>query len=312
MTIHFSQYNKSAKGVYSRRAVAQKLESSPCSERDGTLSTAHYLTMHSLPRLPQNRWTIFVLLALLAFCFAVRSRGSLRFGEPSVSTAMDQLPPVILWAWERPEDFSFINRKNVGVAFLAKTLWLRSDRVVVRRRLQPLTIPDGTQVIAVARVESDRSDKPSLSEQQLTIFVQEISEMASLPRVVAVQVDFDATTSERKFYRDAIVRLREQLKPTVPLSITALGSWCEGDNWLTSLPVDEAVPMLFRMGVDREQILSRIDSRDGFTAKPCQMSVGVSTDEVVSLTFPRKRTYIFSPKPWSADSFNTAMEIYNR
>ena len=264
--------------------------------------------MHFIRRLPRNSWTILVLLPLLALCFVMRSPGSLRSATPP--TALDQLPPVILWAWERPEDLSFLNPKDVGVAYLAKTLSLRGDRLVVRPRLQPLKVPDGTRMVAVARIESDHSGRPSLSEQQLNVLVEEISEMARLPPVVAVQVDFDATISERKFYHDALVKLREHL--SIPLSITALGSWCEGDNWLMSLPVDEAVPMLFRMGVDRQRILARIDRQQDFTAKPCQMSVGVSTDEVVSLPFPGKRTYIFNPKSWSAESFNAAMEIYHR
>ena len=36
---------------------------------------------------------------------------------------------VILWAWERPEDLSFINPEKVGVAFLAKTIYLRASRI---------------------------------------------------------------------------------------------------------------------------------------------------------------------------------------
>jgi hypothetical protein len=251
---------------------------------------------------------IFLLIATLSICYA-------GFREPSHSAAaitLNRLPPIILWAWERPEDLSFLNSSEVGVAYLAKTLRLKGDAVTVRPRLQPLTVPDGTQMIAVARVESDRSDKPLLSETQLSSFVEEILGMTARPNVVAVQVDFDAAISERRFYQNAIRRLRAELKPAMPLSITALGSWCEGDDWLTSLPVDEAVPMLFRMGVDREAILSRIKSGKGFSAGPCKSSVGVSTDEIVSMTFPIKRVYIFSPQPWSERSFQAAMEIYSR
>jgi hypothetical protein len=257
----------------------------------------------------KNCWVIFSLITLLLVCYAVRSR------EPNRSApsfALDRLPSIILWAWERPENLSFLDTRQVGVAYLAKTLRLRGDRVVEKPRLQPLTVPDGTRMIAVARIETDRSDTPSLSGPQLEILVDEISEMGEMPGVVALQVDFDATTSERSFYREAILRLRARMHPLLPLSITAFGSWCEGDNWLGSLPVDEAVPMLFRMGVDRERILSRVESHAGFTAKPCQASVGVSTDEIVSLTFTTKRIYIFSPKPWSEDSFRTAMETYHR
>jgi hypothetical protein len=253
-------------------------------------------------------WAILLLIATLSICYG-------RFRTSTSSAAainLDRLPRVILWAWERPENLSFLNSREVGVAYLAKTLRLKGGVVIVRPRLQPLTVPNGTQMIAVARVETDRSSKPELSERQITTLVQEVSEMSTMHNVVAVQVDFDAVTSERTFYQQVISRLRQQLKPSIPLSITALGSWCEADDWLTSLPVDEAVPMLFRMGVDRQAILSRVNSGTGFTAKPCQSSVGVSTDEIIPLTFSTKRVYIFSPEPWSERSFQTAMEIYHR
>ena len=51
---------------------------------------------------------------------------------------MNDLPRVILWAWERPEDLRFINPQEIGVAFLAETIILRGDRAIIRPRLQPL------------------------------------------------------------------------------------------------------------------------------------------------------------------------------
>jgi hypothetical protein len=254
-------------------------------------------------------WVICVLIAVLAICsgvaiYAARSR--------SAVSSLAQLPPVILWAWERPEDLSFLDPHRAGVAYLARTIRLRDDRVISRPRLQPLNVPEGTRMIAVARIETDRSAEPALNEAQITSTVEELLEIAAQPRVAAVQIDFDATTSERVFYREVIARLRKQLKPELALSITALGSWCEGDDWISQLPVDEAVPMLFRMGVDRERILSRMQSQSGFTAKPCQSSAGVSTDEPLTLPFATKRLYIFSPNPWSEASFKAALETYQR
>src|SRR5687767_16011817 len=73
----------------------------------------------------------------------------------------DKQPAVILWAWERPEDLTFIDPQKTGVAFLAKTITLRGDKVLVRPRLQPLTLPEGAKTIAVVRIETDRSDSPS-------------------------------------------------------------------------------------------------------------------------------------------------------
>jgi hypothetical protein len=129
--------------------------------------------------------------------------------------------------------------------------------------------------------------------------------------VSGVQVDFDAKLSERDFYRQLLAKIRETLPHSMPFSMTALASWCSGDNWLPDLPVDEVVPMLFRLGVDRNRFASRLQSSDEPLQKPCQLSAGVSTDEIVQVP-TRKRMYIFSPKAWTATEVNHALEIYQR
>jgi hypothetical protein len=211
--------------------------------------------------------------------------------------AKPNLPPVIIWAWERPEKLDFIDTHRVGVAFLARTLRLQGDRVVARPRLQPLELAPGTKLIAVVRIETDH---PTLSPTQLQKTADEIAELSSLSEISAVQIDFDATVSERSFYK----ALLHEVNPRVPsLSITALASWCAGDNWLADLPIDEAVPMLFRMGVDKG--LRQFDS------PICRNAAGISTDEPI--TPPAvDRLYIFNPNPWSRDSLNSALEAYKK
>jgi len=256
-------------------------------------------------------WTIAAISIVLLCCAGML----FRHNDPDASTrasTMAKLPSVVLWAWERPENLDFIQPQKVAVAFLAKTISLRGDRQEIHPRLQPLVVATGARMIAVARIESLRATPPSLSESQLDATVDEISQMATLPGVVAVQIDFDATRSEREFYRKVIRKVRERLPAEMPLSITALASWCMSDDWLSNLPIDEAVPMLFRMGVDRYQILSQIQTGVSFTSKLCRSSAGVSTDEPVSLGVQNSRLYIFSPKSWSATSFNSALEVYQR
>jgi hypothetical protein len=126
-----------------------------------------------------------------------------------------------------------------------------------------------------------------------------------------VQIDFDATVSERNFYRSLLTRVRQELLASTRLSITALASWCAGDDWLSDLPIDEAVPMLFRLGVDQRQFQRRLETGQRFESRMCQNSAGVSTDEPV-YTPAVRRLYIFSPKPWSKSSFAAAMEAYQR
>ncbi|HEV7681714.1 MAG TPA: hypothetical protein VGO68_06305 [Pyrinomonadaceae bacterium] len=251
------------------------------------------------------------LIFLAAFRFQQRQRAH-SAANAARSSRISRLPATILWAWERPEKLDFVDPQKMGVAFLAKTIYLRDGRMVSRPRFQPLTLPTGASVIAVARIESDRANRSTLSPEQLKETAAEISELGSLPNVVMVQMDFDATTSERAFYRELLVQLREKLSQSTALSITALASWCQGDNWLEDLPVDEAVPMLFRMGVERKQFLSQLAAAETFNAKPCQASAGVSTDEPIAQLPHVQRLYVFNPNVWSPEAVNEMLKTYQR
>ena len=219
---------------------------------------------------------------------------------------MSQFPKIILWAWERPEDLRFINTDEVGVAFLARTIYLQNDKVIVRPRFQPLSIAPETKLIAVARIESNRSAQRTPAER--TQAVTAIAELARNETVAAIQIDFDARSSEREFYRDLLVDLRRELPPRVRLSITALASWCMGDNWLADLPIDEAVPMLFRMGVDRLNILARLEAGKDFSAAIARHSLGLSTDEPLDALPAGRRVYVFNPRSWSEQSAQKIVE----
>lgn len=229
---------------------------------------------------------------------------------PGSVARLSALPPIILWAWERPEQLGFIDPKRVGVAFLSQTLYLRGDRVVVQPRRQPLNLPESTSLIAVTRIEPDRSERPSLSSEQISQAVAKIAELARSPQVVAVQVDFDATRSQRTFYHALLLALRHDLPTSTGLSITALASWCQGDDWLSDLPLDEAVPMLFRMGLERKQILSQLAAGVDFNSRLCRSSSGISTDEPLAYVPRGARLYVFNPKPWSLTDVLKVMETY--
>ena len=243
-----------------------------------------------------------VLLGSLAMAFT-KARSIISKHAPRVN----QTPRVILWAWERPTDLHFINPQETGVAFLARTIRLRSNEVIVRPRLQPLNLPEGSSLIAVARVESDSVQKPELSEQQREKVADAIAAMALLPNVSHIQIDFDATKTERKFYREVILEVRRRV-PQKALSITALASWCTFDDWISDLPIDEAVPMLFRMGPDGKEIVRRLEAGNDFDASACRQSYGVSTDEPRSNLSSSRRLYVFNPDPWTENSVRAILE----
>jgi len=215
---------------------------------------------------------------------------------------------IILWAWERPTDLRFLDTKEFAVAFLAKTIQLKSGDVVVRPRLQSLQLPEGTKVIAVVRIETDRDHQPMLSGTQRDEVSRAITAMTSLPNVSEIQIDFDAKQSQRDFYRELIVDIRRCLPSNIRLSITALASWCMYDNWLSDLPIDEAVPMLFQMSADGKQIASRLDAGDDFNAQPCRHSYGISMDEPHPNLFPSRRVFVFNPDAWTANAVRQVSE----
>ncbi|MFS8086170.1 MAG: hypothetical protein ACMG6H_11125 [Acidobacteriota bacterium] len=248
-----------------------------------------------------------LLLASLALGFT-RARSVINRRASAVNDRLNKMPSVILWAWERPTDLRFINPRETGVAFLARTIRLRANQVTVRPRLQPLDLPEGASVIAVARVESDAVNQPELTGQQRDGLAAAIVEMAKLPNVSQIQIDFDATVTERALYREVIVDVRRRLPKNVGFSITALASWCTHDDWLSDLPIDEAVPMLFRMGVDNKQISNRLDAGEDFIPALCRLSYGVSTDEPRPNLSKARRLYVFNPDPWTETSVRAIME----
>jgi hypothetical protein len=212
----------------------------------------------------------------------------------------------MLWAWERREDLSFIDPQKVGVAYLASTLHLNGDRAVMRPRLLPLIAPRDAVVIAVIRIEADRIPAPTLSPRQRADAARAIARMAG-HSPAAIQIDFDATRSQRPFYRDLLDDLRNRLPSSMPLSITALASWCIYDDWSADLPIDEAVPMLFRMGADSAAIDEYLRRGGDFVPALGRYSVGVATDEPSRAVPAGRRIYIFSPHAWTPESAATAI-----
>lgn len=217
------------------------------------------------------------------------------------------MPGLVLWAWQGTQDLRFLDgRKDVGIAYLDRTLKLGRATISELPRLEPLRYVPGTPLLAVVRIESPSSetttghapsDAARLAARAVTGRRRE--------DLRALQIDFDARQSERGWYREFMAALRAQIPATLPLSMTALESWCEEASpraWTDGLPVAEAVPMLFRMGQGEQR------SPVSFANSMCIGSTGVSTDE-----WPRRvpdgtrRLYIFHPGPWNAAAFERTL-----
>jgi len=214
---------------------------------------------------------------------------------------LPDFPRLVLWAWERPERLTFIDPKSAGVAFLARTVSWRAGQITSRPRLQPLEVPPGTAMMAVVRLESGSSEgSPLPATADLRV---EIIKAASMASVQALQIDFDAKLSERDWYRRLLQELRAAMKPGMPLGITALASWCDRESWLVGLPINDAVPMLFRMGAGEP------DRTRDFRVEACRSSFGISTDEIPG-DLPRgRRLFVFDPRPWDEDAYRGALRL---
>ena len=214
---------------------------------------------------------------------------------PALSKAakpVDSAPATMLWAWEEPEDLRGIDPQRLGVAFLAERIFLSNDVHAYPRR-QSILAPDDSYAIAVVRLEASHTFVDS--SQLRTEAAGAVLRAAALPKIRGIQVDFDATASQRQFYADVLRQVRSRLPARMGLTMTALMSWCSSpDGWLRGLPVDAAVPMYFQLG----------KHTGGWEIREplCTGNIGLSTDEPDA--GPRisngTTTYVFSPRPWTS------------
>lgn len=238
------------------------------------------------------------IAALLALCALVRSDALPHVG----AGRMERLPRLTLWAWERPEDLRSVDPATTAVAYLDRTVLVGDGVTVPALRVLPrrqrLLTAENMKRIAVVRIEVQPG--LGLTDAMRVVVVRQILE-AVQPETAALQVDFDARRSEREWYRQVLVDLRGKMPAKMPLSITALGSWCSHDRWMQGLPVDEAVPMLFRMEPDHVKAAGDVDA---FAIREplCSTSVGVSTEEPWPAELAGRRVYVFPDHGWSQDT----------
>ena len=267
-----------------------------------------------MPRLFRSPYTRVLLIAAVALSITagvivltVRNmrHPSLALTLPTLpAVALNGMPTRVLWAWEEPQDLHTLPT-NVGVAYLAET-YLVTDHIVVLPRRQPLSPAPGAPLIAVVRIETRPgfADTPAIR----LALAERLAYYGTRGDIRALQLDFDATQSQQPFYRGVLEALRPQLPRTLPLSITALVTWCGPHSWLHTLPIDEAVPMEFRMGGPRTLAFTGTARTHYAITEPlCRTSLGLSTDEPwpasLSALNPSTRVYLFAPRPWRPAEF---------
>ena len=212
-------------------------------------------------------------------------------------------PTYHLWAWRRREDLSFIDPDVVRAAIWTATIFVEDDEMTVERRTVPVTYPVGTTVVAVTRLEVRGVHGIDMAKAVAAA----ISVEGEAFRPVEYQVDFDARRSQRPFYGLLLSELRS-LIGDAGLSITALASWCQFDNWIGALPIDSAVPMVYRLGSRRESVVARLRTERAFREPVCAHNVGYSADEPVVRLAGMERVFLFHPQPWTRERFETFVD----
>jgi len=210
--------------------------------------------------------------------------------------------PIVIWVWERPENLYFLKEKNITFAYLSGTVTKTNNGLVYYSRRQPLRIPDYSNSIAVIRIE-DKSDKHEFNNQDLLDISEYIAKSCQEKETnLGCQTDFDAVESQTDFYKKLVTNVREKLPQNIKLSITALVSWCtSGTPWFNGLPIDEAVPMFFRLGKEENLYWKKIEEGNLKLDVSCHKSIGIATDEPLpnKIYLENKPIYIFNNVYWS-------------
>jgi Protein of unknown function (DUF3142) len=277
----------------------------------------------------------FIPLSLL--CFALKP-DALNLTPPP--GRMNALPARTLWVWERREDLRTVDPDTTAIATLDSTIVLgRTAALIMRRQpyIYPAGIrriavvrietagpiapalekPTADLILESAGLESVGTDSVGTESAGMdSVGAKSVGgesvggESAGIGSVggrgiaargiAALQIDFDARRSEREFYASLLHDLRRRMPPELPLSMTALASWCSSDDWIGGLPVDEAVPMFFRMEPDRRY--APADLPQFHIREPlCMGSIGISTHEQRAVSLAGKRVYIFPDRGWRED-----------
>ena len=241
---------------------------------------------------------------------ALVGSGVICHGDESRTSAsvrkLDGFPNTMLWAWHRPEDLRGLDPQKVGVAFLAATWFLGPDGPRIEPRVQPLLVDPGTQLMAVVRLEVVRRPLPAYDGRQIKGMAASLAEVVARSRAGGLQIDYDATSAEHTFYRQLLQETRIALGDR-PLSMTALLSWCTGDEPLLAAPVDEVVPMSFQLGIPGAASLKARAAAGELRSRRCASAIGVSTDEPTPELEGDRRLYIFSPTAWTPAAARRAL-----
>ena len=240
----------------------------------------------------KHRYTRTVLIMIATLFASVSNAGARR--------------QLVVWAWERPEDLRFLPA-DVEIAVQSGFVVIAGDHFSVRGRRFPLRARTGQVRTSVVHVQIEGREPLIWSSALSARVAASIVRLGGVIGIERLQIDFEVTQSNRRVLLDVLRDVRAALPPGVSFSMTALTSWCLGETWLDNAPVDEVVPMLFRMGRTGESITQRIS--EGQALQPvCRSAAAVATDTLAPRLLQVRRVYLFNPRSWTQADFAVARE----
>ena len=236
-------------------------------------------------------------LVLLSIAFLLLS---------SCSSEEPPKPALILWALDRPEKLTFIDPNQTEVAVLRGAISINESGVLAQPRRVSVEAPDKTKFISVVKIDAGRFDGYVPTTFDGERCVTSIREWTANANSTSLQIEFDAGMAQRPFYRNLLKALRPSFQR---LTIAAPAAWCTTDPWVQDLPVDEVIPMLFRMGGTGGAVMDVLASSGDFPLDICKGHYGYSPDEKLAVSPPVIRIYAFNPRPWDANTYNEAARL---
>ncbi len=209
----------------------------------------------------------------------------------------------VIWAWERPEDLRFAG-PGAEVAVQTGFVVLSGSGVFARGRRFPLkaAAPPAT---ALVHVQIDHLRPLAWTSAQRREASGAVLAFGRAVGARRLQVDFEVRRSQRQVLLDLLADVRRGMPEGEALSMTALASWCETEGWLAAAPVDEIVPMLFRMGPEGAALKAKLEGGGDFAEPRCRGAYAISTDTPLKRAPAGRRIYLFSPTSWTARDYQS-------
>ncbi|KTF69730.1 hypothetical protein ATB93_07770 [Sphingomonas sp. WG] len=192
--------------------------------------------------------------------------------------------------------------KGTEIAVQTGFIELAGDGFLARGRHYPLRTdqPPNTAVVHIQIDDSVPLRWTPALRARVAAAALNLARVVPTPRV---QIDFEVRQSQRQILVDVLRDVRAGLPRKIPLSMTAIASWCQED-WLNALPVDEIVPMLFRMGRGDPAIRSRIEGGSDWSEPACRKALAISADTPIARAPTGRRIYLFAPRSWTPSTFD--------